>query len=339
MRSTRVHLSGKPSREEVARRANTSTTTVSRVLAGRTDLAISPETWERVIRAAEELGYRPSPIARALKSGRSGVVAFWMSLHYSRYRAQVLDEMRLLLGQTEMALSISDVDEEFHWDHNFARALRVAADGIIAFDTTSSLEAFADRRDHLAAKTPFVSMGAYWTERLSYVGVDLRAGTDLAMRHLLETGRRRIALLAPRASGLHESGARFEGYAAALEEAGLSPRPLPVLGDNVRSVVEVLESAPDVDALLCINDDMALWAETALRRLGRMPGHDVAIVGFDGIKETENALCPITTVRQPIREMCALAYGFVQAQMQDPSLPAPQQILLPELVVRESTRP
>ena len=71
---------GRPTREDVAKVANISGATVSRVLSGRNDLSIAPETRARVLEAAEKLGYRPNAAARTLMTGRSGLVGFWMDL-------------------------------------------------------------------------------------------------------------------------------------------------------------------------------------------------------------------------------------------------------------------
>lgn len=331
-----------PTRDDVAKAANISGATVSRVLSGRTDLAISPDTRARVLLAAEKLGYRPNASAQALTNGRTGLIGFWMCLQYSRYRCQVLDSMRTLLAQTESALAVTDVDEEYQWDHNFARALRVPVDGIIAFDNSASVEAFGREHDRIAPRTPFVSMGAYWSEAKSYVGVDLRAGADAAMAHLLETGRRRIAYMAPFNSDLISSGPRFEAYAERMAGAGLPQRIVPVDNTTLNKVRErlsdVFAQADRPDAILCMNDDLAIAASFALPGLGIRPGGDVALVGFDGIEETEHCPVPITTVRQPIEPMCRLTLEILQDQMRDPEAPLQQRLFVPELVIRESSR-
>jgi DNA-binding LacI/PurR family transcriptional regulator len=334
---------GRPTREDVARLVDVSGATVSRVLSGRSDIPIAPETRQKVIEAAKQLGYMPNAAARALNNVPTGLIGFWMSLHYSRYRGQVLDEMRSILGRTEMALSVTDVDEEYQWDHNFSRALRVSVDGIIAFDSSVSLNTFAAQRDHVAPATPFVSMGAIWSERLSFVGVDLRAGAKLAMNHLLNTGHRRIAFLVPGHSSLDSQGPRFEVYRDGMEGAGLPMQQILTRHVEVTEIMDALngfkEKGELPDAILCMNDDLALSASTALYKLGMRPGHDIALVGFDGIKESEHALCPITTVRQPMQEMCELAIDFLRSQIENPSAPLKQRLLVPELVIRESSRP
>lgn len=325
----------------MARHANISGATVSRVLSGRTDLAIAPETRAKVLEAAEKLGYRPNPAARALMTGRTGLVGFWMCLQYSRYRSQVLDRMRGFLAQTESALAVTDVDEEFQWDHNFSRALRVPVDGIIAFDNSASVEAFGRAHDRLAPETPFVSMGAYWSEEKSFVGIDLGAGAEAAMDHLISTGRRRIAYMAPWNSDLLTSGPRFEAYGSRMAGAGLQSETISIQEVKIGSVKETLvESFRDSmpDAILCMNDDLAIATSFALQRLGIHAGEDIALVGFDGIEETEHCPVPITTVRQPIEEMCGLTWDFLRAQMEDPTGSPQQRLLKPELIIRDSSR-
>jgi len=292
--------------------------------------------------AVEKLGYRPNPNARALMTGRSGLVGFWMCLQYSRYRSQVLDRMRGLLGQTELAMAVTDIDEEYHWDHSFNRSLRVPVEGIIAFDASDSIQALGQVYDRLAPNTPFVSMGIYWSNAKSYVGVDLRAGADEAMDHLLSTGRRRIAYVVPFNSSLVEEGVRVEAYREKMAAAGFAIDTILTHGVTSAEVgVDLaarLAESPAPDALLCMNDDLALASSVALTKLGVHVGSDIAIVGFDGIQETEDCPCPITTVKQPIDEMCALALRFLKSQMEDPLRPLQQQILKPSLIIRDSSK-
>lgn len=312
------------------------------MLSGRTDLSISPETREKVLEAARQLGYTPNSAAKALTCGKSGIVGFWMSLEYSRYRGQVLDCMRTLLRGTEVAIAVTDVDEEYNLAHSFDRALRVPADGIIAFDNSASVEAFARESSRLAPLIPFVSMGAYWSSEKSYVGIDLKSGAMAAMNHLFETGRKRIAYVAPWTSDLIDSGPRFEAYQESMQNRGLECMTIGVQSVTYGLVKEAIDESVDSgdlpDALLCMNDEIAITAQSVLMDRGIAVGRDVAIVGFDGIEETAHCPVPITTVVQPIYEMCYVAWDFLKTQMEDPSGPLLQRVLVPELVVRESSR-
>jgi len=292
--------------------------------------------------AVNKLGYHPNPNARALMTTRSGLVGFWMSLHYSRYRSQVLSHMRGLLGATDMALAVTDIDEEYHWNHSFSRALRVPVEGIIAFDASATIDAIGREHGQIAPGIPIVSMGAYWSEATSYVAVDLKSGAYEAMDHLLGTGRRKIAYMAPWCSDLLSGGDRFEAYRERMTDAGHPTEIISARGITAAEVQETLlaqyGSGKLPEAILCMNDDLAIAASVAISNLGARPGHDVGLVGFDGIAETELLACPITTVAQPIKEMCSFATSFLRAQMDDPRAPRQQKILKPNLIIRDSTR-
>jgi LacI family transcriptional regulator len=341
-----VFPEGRPTRRDVAALAEVSGTTVSRVLSGRTDQSVSASARARVMKAARELGYAPNSAAQALRSGHSGLIGFWMCLSYSRYRAEVLDRMRHILGATDYVLAVTDVDEDYVWRHSFDRALRVPVEGIIAFDASTSIEVFGKEGDRIAPNIPYVSMGAYWSESTSYVGVDLRAGAEMAVDHLIQTGRRRIAHVTSEDSDPRVEAGREAGYVDRMCSEGLRPMTLRVSPDPVRRVASLTEALAErrregalPDALVCMFDDLAVDALPALQRLGLRPGVDVAIVGINGSEGTDRGACPLTVVRQPVERMCATAFDYLRSQIEDPTAPIRQTILRPELIVRQSTGP
>ncbi len=267
------------------------------------------------------------------------MIGFWMCLGYSRYRSQVADEMQKLLGDAGLLMAVTDADHELLFEHSLARALRLPVDGIIAFDAWASAGAYAELQSGQRPNAPFVSMGAYWSEAYSYVAVDLKAGAEEATRHLIETGRNDIAYLAPWNSGLLTEGARYEGFRDQMAAAGRAPRTIAVESSSIDGFEAALREQPVLpDAILCVNDDLAMDGVIALERLGLKAGDDIALVGFNGTEGTERCSVPITTIRQPIEEMCRLALSFLQAQLQDPKAPLQQRRLNPELIVRESSR-
>jgi len=332
----------RPTRDDVARQAQVSGATVSRVLSGRDDLSIAEETRVRVLAAAQRIGYQPNPTARALVTGRTGIVGFWMCLGYSRYRSHVVNRMQQVMTPSEFAMAITDVEEELSRRHTLSRAMRLGVDAIIAFDTPTAGGEFARARAASTGAIPFVSMGAYWTEATNFVGVDLYAGAVEAMRHLIATGRERIAYLHPATSEAWPIEARHAAYSAVLREAGYAPHgittPDVTLATAWRCVRERLASGAQLDAILCHNDDMAIGAYRALCDLGLRAGPDIALVGCDGIEETEYLSCPLTTIQQPIDQMCTLAWQCLQSAMENPGGPLLQRVLKPKLVIRESTR-
>ncbi len=330
---------GRPTRNDVAQFARVSGATVSRVLSGRSDLAITPETRDRVLAAAQKLGYLPNPTARALVTGRSQIIGLWTCLDYSRYRSQVVARMQRLLRQSDYCMAISDIEEEIGLHHAFSRATRVPADGIIAFDTPTASAHIVQSGN--AENRPFVSMGAYWDPRVSYVGVDLGAGALEAVRHLVAAGRRKIAFLALLAEGEEPAKSRRDAYLTVLQEAGMPVRFLETTAITVAGGEEAVALAlrhPDPpDAVFCLNDELAIGAYRAIAASGRRVGGEIAVVGCDGIEETELLSYPITTIKQPVDQMCALAWEFLQRAMAEPHTPLQQRILKPELVIHASS--
>lgn len=334
-------LRGRPTRKDVAERAGVSQTTVARVYSDDAGESISSKARERVLAAATELGYRPNSAAKALRSGRSGLLGFWMCLELSLYRSRVLAEMRGLLAKTEYTLAVTDVDEDYAWHHSLERALRVPVDGIIAFDASTASHLYLQDTERPTPNLPFVSMGAFWSDVHSYVGVDLASGSRDAVRHLIEMGRRRIVHLAPQGTWFMEAGARLEGYRDAMLAADRAPI---VIGIDdhpdrrIESISQALREAEAMpDAVYCFYDEMAMDAIVAIERLGLEPGRDVAIVGVNGSEGLDRLSCPLSTVRQPVEEMCELALRFLRQMIDDPTMAPPQRVLKPELIVRASS--
>lgn len=329
-------------REDVAREAKVSGTTVSRVLSGK-DAQIGEDARRRVWEAAERLGYVPNPAAKALLTGRTQLIGLWMCLGYSRYRAHVLDRMASILAETDYAIAVTDVEEDLFWRHSMARALRIGVDGILAFDTPTAGDAFARTDKNQAGTTPLVGMGAFWSKSTSYVGVDLGTGVEAAMRHLFEVGHRDVAYFFPGEHRPKEKEARRDAYVAAMAAAGRTPNFIPTSGLTVAEAANGLRAyladRPAPKALFCFNDEVAVGASQALLERGLRPGFDSAIVGCDGIEETALLPYPITTIAQPVDEMCALAWEFLSERLENPSAPLRQKVLTPQLIIRASTRP
>jgi len=329
----------RPTRNDVARQANVSGWTVSNVLNGHSDVSISDQTRRRVLEAAECLGYQPNNSARALATGRTRTIGMWMCLGYSRYRAHALHRMQQLIKYANFEIVVRDIEEELMKHGNPANAFKIPVDGIVTFDTPAGAAA----RRQGAAPLPIVSMGAYWSQGGDYVGVDLRAGAVDAMRHLIDTGRRRIAHLLPSTVTEESNEPRLSAYRETLEEAGLEPiylyAPDLALATSRSIVSDFINDGGSIDAILCHDDGMAFGAHRALSDLNVKIGQDIALIGCDGIEETEYLSPPLSAIVQPTEEMCSIAWTFLENRIQDPGREPQQIVLKPRLAVRASTVP
>lgn len=334
-----------PNRNDVAREAQVSGATVSRVLSGRADVAISDETRERVIKAAERLGYRLNHSARALVTGRTDLVALWMHHLQTPFHAQVAHYTAFANRPTGYRILISEM--EGIGEGGVIPDIRqltiddVNVDGIIAHEGSDYVSAYL--RSYPQQRPPIVIMGAYFLRSIDHVGVDLYAGQVEATRHLYDVGCRRIAFLVNVGSN-HPGDARADGYAAAMREVGLPPEYIETPeGDQTRATARrtvdaYIRQHGHPDGILCLNDEMAIGANRALRDLGLRVPEDVCLVGYDGIEDMEYQTPPLSTMVQPLREMSEIAWQFLLKRIQEPDAPLQHAVLQPHLLIRESSQ-
>ena len=208
-------------------------------------------------------------------------------------------------------------------------------DGVVAVDVgtlTSQVQ--------LPPTMPVVALGAYGDLRGDHVSVDLYPGAVEAVMHLLEIGCRRIAhLTVPQ--NLDDPRGRNAAYQTVVRSAGRTSELIQCAGTdrrNVRdSMREYVERHGAPDGLFCYNDWMALAAIRGLLDAGLRVPDDVAVVGFDGVEETEFSCPSVSTVAQPIEELCRNGVDLLFQRFKEPMRSPESQMLQPSFVPREST--
>lgn len=329
-----------PTLEDVARHAGVSTATVSKVLSNTPYFTAA--TREKVMRAVNELGYVPNLAARALSSGKTGIIGAVFPYVYEAFFTDPLI-LRLLHGiETQcnargynLLLSAPRVDGARLPD-NYTQLIHSGyLDGVIAMghpvDTVLA--------PALARDVPAVGIG-YGAMPYYVRSDDHQGGSDL-MRHVLGLGHRAIGLIsvpeAMHASVTH----RLIGLRAAADEAGLDLDSLPrVMGDwsnasGEAGVRALLEAHPDLTAIICLNDRMALGAIRGAYDLERSVPDDLTVVGYDDIPVASLLVPPLTTVNQRAVELGqhAAEMLFALLDRQDP----PPVELPAQLMVRASS--
>ncbi len=332
---------------DVAAAAGVSQSTVSRIL-NDTPLSVrvSPATRERVLAIADELGYRPHPIARALRGAPTMLIG-----------AIVRDITDWFFAATIEALSSRARDFGYsvvlaHAGAAADEALRLTAvlearhcDAILVLgDFRGEARLVEDLRN---VRVPVVGLWQGSEERgrrLPVIGVDNRAGIRTAVGHLVELGHERIAFVgADRLGDMEERRAAFLEY---LDEIGV-----PVRTDHVQLVPNNIDGGHDVlsvllqhtprpTAIVAASDVLALGLNRAAYDQGLSVPDDLSIVGFDDIPQTAASVPGLTTVRMPIAEMVDAGLEIaVGANRWTGEGPAPRVIFQPALVVRQSTAP
>jgi LacI family transcriptional regulator/LacI family repressor for deo operon, udp, cdd, tsx, nupC, and nupG len=327
-----------PTIREVAQAASVGVGTASRALSGSPHVADA--TRVRVQAAAERLGFRPSPIARAFSRGRTQTIQVVVPLITQHFYVEVLRGIEAALSATEYALLIRTIERRA----DRARVLREPEprrrmDGALLVSLTPN-RGLVTR----AARSglPVVLVDSEHP-LLSSVAVDHTAAAATAVRHLLEEGHRRIALVDhpedPFAPVYPD--ARHRGYRQALAEAGVAPRPeyervtdfSPSAG--YAAMRELLALAEPPTAVFAGSDSQAVGVLEAARAYGRRVPDHLAVVGYNDIELA--AYLGLTTVHVPMREIGRRGLQLLLRAIEQPEAP-PEHVRLPaELVVRDTS--
>ncbi|MFF4619189.1 LacI family DNA-binding transcriptional regulator [Nonomuraea jabiensis] len=309
---------------EVADRAGVSIKTVSRVVNGEPH--IRPEKVRRVHAAIDELGWVPNRAARALRTGQVGVVGIAVTELRRPYLARLVEALVTEADRWGMLAAV----EPTHGDPARLAAVLAARgktfDGVVLIGPTAPVGDGLDDRPVVV-----VQGGAAGVDR---VEEDVVEAAALMARHLDVMGRFRPALL-----GAHQDELR-----ACLDESGPAPVPCADLGEvadrraGARAAVQVLERHPDVDVLLCVNDEVALGALAALVKHGvDVPGR-VAVAGYGNLEDGRFSTPSLTTIDPGPDRLARSALELLADRLAGTAPRQPRTVVSPvELIRREST--
>ncbi len=329
---------------DVARRAGVSVATASRVL-NRNDL-VNDETRRRVLLVMEELEYTPSHAARRLSLGRTLTISVVITFLTRPQAAERLRGVDAVLSDSEFDLVIYNVESVEKRDQ-YLRTLPVAqrTDGLLVISLPPSLAEI----DALAgASIPVVVIDAHapGLEALPRVVGDDVAGGELATRHLVELGHRRIGFVGDAFEnpfGFTSGRDRYAGYERALEAAGVPVREEYVaLGVHSRYearelAVRLLTMPEPPSAIFAASDTQALGVMTAARELGLRIPEDLSVIGYDDIEAADYV--GLTTVRQQLFESGRQGAEILLKEIEARSETPPCVCLDPSVVSRATTAP
>ncbi len=329
---------------DVARVAGVHPATVSRALNEETRALVNEETARRVLKAAEELGYRPNPIARGLKTNRSYTIGVLIPDLTNPLFPPILrgiEDGLQTAGYTPLIANTDNDPERELLDSQAMRARQV--DGIIAATA---------RRDHrlhdalLEAGIELVLVNRRQRDLpVSSATADDRMGMRLAVEHLLALGHTRIAHLAgplDYSTGLD----RHESFHETMRAAGVEPDPELVLAgeaftesEGARLCGQLLADGHRFTAVAAANDLLALGCYDVFAERGVRCPEEVSVVGFNDMPFVARFQPPLTTIHIPHYEIGTAAAHLMLERLRDGDS-APREIRLePALVVRASTAP
>ncbi|MBB5153905.1 LacI family DNA-binding transcriptional regulator [Saccharopolyspora phatthalungensis] len=300
---------------------------------------LSPELRKRVLETARRLGYPgPDPVARSLRTRKAGAVGLLLTENLSyAFRdpgaVGFLEGLALACEDAGQGLLLIPASPE---REDVAAVHRAGVDGFVVYSVPED-------DPHLAAvlerPVPVVVCDQPRLDNLDWVGPDDRKATKSVADHLIGLGHRRIGVLCMRLArgrndgpasvqrqanaSFHVQKARLTALAEAFSEAGVDWSTVPVVerfdhttASGASAAAQLLEIDPDITAIVCTSDILALGALSEARNRGLRVPEDLSITGFDGIPDAERA--GLTTVRQPWLEK-GRAAGRLLLETSEPS--------------------
>src|ERR1039458_2856495 len=319
---------------------NLSSATISLVLNNAPGVrSIPQETRDRVIEAAAKFDYRPSFYARSLRKRQTfsvGVLVPDLNDHYATQVLTGVEEYLIEEGYFYLTASHRrkpDLIEEYP-----RLLMDRCVEGFILIDTVL---------EH-SLKMPVVAVAGHRKiEGVTNVVLDQRRAAELALRHLVQLGHRKIAFMR---GGSHSSDADERWECPMTGARGLKLEVPPELTVQIQLrdstpqlgfglVNELVDRGADFTAVVCYNDESAFGAIRALVDHGLRVPEDVSVVGFDDIQGAAYHNPSLTTIRQPLRQMGVVAARILLQRIRGQATFPDAVPILPELVIRESTCP
>jgi LacI family transcriptional regulator len=329
---------------DVAERAGVHPATVSRALSERTRHLVNADTAERVIAVARELGYKPNPIARSLKTNRSFTIAVLLPDLTNPLFPPMVRGIEDALAQAGFTTLIANTDNQPDRELAALETMRIRqVDGCIAATATRGEELLVD----VASEMPMVLINRRMVSHaIPAVVADDRSGVRQAVEHMAALGHERIAHVAG-PQWLATGADRHEAFVEALHAIGLDPDPrLITFGEGFTekqgalSLHALLDAGREFTGIVAGNDLMALGCCDALAERGLSCPGDVSIVGFNDMPFADKFVPALTTVRIPHYEMGRRAAELLLARIAGDGELAGEDVVLPvELVQRASTAP
>ncbi|MBC9788098.1 LacI family DNA-binding transcriptional regulator [Carnobacterium maltaromaticum] len=291
----------KATMKDVAKLAGVGVGTVSRVING---VRVKDSTLKKVNQSIQELGYEPDIYARGMKTNRSNTIALivptiWHPF-FSEFGFHVEKELKALGYKIFLCNSTGDPAVE---DEYIQMIKQNKVDGIIGITYT-------DIDKSVSSDIPFVSIDRHFTSKVTIVAADSKQGGEIAFNELNKRGCQHFAFVGTHQDKESETKNRRIYFEKSARRAGKKISILdfeePIL-DFENQVQKFFIDNPTIDGLFGINDFLAMDVMKELEKLGKRIPEDIQVIGFDGVKLSEEREYLMTTIRQPLETMAKVA--------------------------------
>ncbi len=327
-----------PTESDVAKLAGVSQSAVSRAFTP--GASISPKTRDKVLKAAEEVGYHPNLLARSLVTNRSNIIALAISYLENPFYAEVVRELSQKLRETDRHILLFSAPDGNQPDPDLEKVLRYQVDAVILTGTKASPELKDQCRK---AGVPIVQINrkSDLTGISTVCGEDFEAGQIIA-QHLLDGGHKHFAYIGG-TEGSNTSLVREEGFRDQLKKAGVKDIQVRYGANKFEAaavaVRELLGGKTPPDAIFCASDYMAFAAmDVARNEFGLKVPEDVSVVGFNDVPDASHAAYNLTTYSQPANALVDEAVKLIDDLIDNPTKRAQRREVPGELIIRTSSR-
>lgn len=330
---------------DVAREAGVHISTASRALNEETRSIVKPETTERVLAAADRLGYTPNPLAKGLRTNKSMTIGMVISDIENPLFGPIIAGVEATVAREGYSTLIAEAVAHDH------AALSPVIDALVDRRVDGMVLAMATRTGEHATRLQRLGVPVVLVNRTvdevpiaSIVGDD-EHGIGLAVRHLAELGHEKIGHVAGPIETSTAAG-RLAGYHKHMEELGLAHSIDMVesadwyqMEPGFKAASALLDRRPDLTALVGANDLIALGAYQAIRSRNLVVGTDVSVTGYNDMMLLDLIEPSLTSVRVSYRDMGAQAAELLLELMSGEESEQVQVKLRPTLSIRNSTQP
>ncbi len=325
---------------DVARHLGISSATVSRAFTNPEKL--NPETLEKVKAAAKELHYRPNALSSIFRAKSTNTILAMVPDLSNAFYGPVLAGLERAAFDQGFALLLSDTRDDPKIEKECASWLETRrVDGIIQLGSSSAEDLF--ETDDLGS-LPFVhAIEAPLETGVPTISIDNVAASKEMAEYLLSLGHRQVGFIGgPVNSGITRD--RERGLREALEETGISPEGLAgeysdfSLSGGETAGIKLLQRHPQLTAVFCMSDEIAIGAMKSAKSLGLSLPHDLSIVGFDNIEFGSFCDPGLTTVMQPAEKLGEISMNILLSRLANPGHEQTRITLPTELIIRGSAR-
>ena len=326
--------------KDIARKANVSLATVSRVINNKSE-GVGPETRERILNIMKDLGYYPNRIARGLVTKKTNILGLVLPDISNPFFPSLARGVEDTANKYGYNIILCNTDNKTEKEETYISVLKENyVDGVIYTSVIRNKDKSIEML--LQSKIPFVMMDrSVNVTDIPEVFTDGVSGMQQIVEYLISNDHRRIAYISGPDNN-SPSEQRLEGYMKALDHAGI-PIDHTIMKDGdykissgYQCMTELLDKGEGFTAVACANDLMAVGALEAMKERGIRVPEDISITGYDDIYLAGVLTPKLTTITQPKYEMGCLAAELLIKLVQGEEIKDRQIILQPSLVKRES---